>query len=303
VNAGFQRTLGYPTHQLTSRPVFDFVHPEDHERTRAALGVLAAGGALHEFENRYICRDGSSRWLQWNCQPGPTKGLVAAAARDVTDSLARREQAALRRVATVVAHGGEPTEVLNAVADEVACLLEADLTLIGRYEPDATFTYLVVGGRLPTSELRDRLTLGGNNLASNILQCGQSQSMSYDTASGPIAAFAHMLGIRNAVGTPITVDDRIWGAMLAGWTHPRELTSETVDHIAEITELHGPAAYKSFKCGGAPANYHCPRAVPRSTEQALLSGLGSLLSSAPPVARTTLPSFDLTAAGHHERHT
>ncbi|MCW2649179.1 MAG: hypothetical protein JWR32_155 [Mycobacterium sp.] len=237
VNHAFEKTLGYPIEELTSRPFFDFVHPDDLERTRAALATLESGGELHEFENRYICRDGSIRCLQWNCRPEPTKGLVAAAARDVTDSRARKEHAALRRVATVVAHGGEPSEVLKAVANEVACLLGADMTLIGRYGADATFTYLVSGGRLPTTELAARLTLGGNNLVSTIFSCGQSTSMSYDNASGPIAAFAQKLGIRNAVGTPITVDDRIWGAMLAGWTQPRELTSETVDHLAEITEL------------------------------------------------------------------
>jgi hypothetical protein len=56
----------------------------------------------------------------------PTAGLVAAAARDVTDSLVRREQAALRRVAMVVAHGSAPIDVFNAVAGEVATLVDCD---------------------------------------------------------------------------------------------------------------------------------------------------------------------------------
>jgi signal transduction histidine kinase len=167
----------------------------------------------------------------------PAAGVVAAAARDVTESLARREQAALRRVATVVAHGAAPIEVFQAVAREVATLVDCDVTLIGRYEPDAAFSYLASGGAMPAAELGDRLRLGGNNLASTILRSGQSESMSYDEASGPIGAFAHTLGIRSAVGAPIVVEDRIWGAMFAGWTQCWEITSETVDLIAEITEL------------------------------------------------------------------
>jgi PAS domain S-box-containing protein len=239
VNPAFERTLGYTTEELVSRPFLVFVHPQDVERTRTALEVLASGGELREFENRYICRDGSIRWLQWNCRPGPTEGLVAAAARDVTDSLARQEQAALRRVATVVAHGAAPTEVFKAVAAEVAALVDCDLTLIGRYEPDATFTYLAAGGPMATSELGDRLTLGGNNLASRIRRSGQPESMNYDDEdpSGPIAAYVQTLGLGCAVGTPILVDDRIWGAMLAGWTQPREISPEMVDRIAEVTEL------------------------------------------------------------------
>jgi signal transduction histidine kinase len=65
----------------------------------------------------------------------------------------------------------------------------------------------------------------------------RTESISSDDLSGPIAAFANTLGIRNAVGTPILVDDRIWGAMIAGWTQPRAISPETVDRIAEITEL------------------------------------------------------------------
>jgi signal transduction histidine kinase len=169
--------------------------------------------------------------------PGPTEGLIAATAPDMTEGLARQERAALRRVATVVAHGAAAADVFKAVAGEVACLLDADLAVIGRYEPDATFSYLAAGGPVPTPELSDRLALGGDNLASKILRSGQPEAMSYHDASGPIAALARALGIRTAVGTPILVDDRIWGAMIAGWTQPHEISPETVDRIAEITEL------------------------------------------------------------------
>jgi PAS domain S-box-containing protein len=238
VNLAFERTLGYTTEQFVSRPILDFVHPEDRERTRTASGVLAGGSALRQFENRYICRDGSVRWLQWNTRPATTLGLVAAAARDITDSMRRRDQAALRRVATVVARGAAPSDVFTTVAAEIADLLNADLTLIGRYETDATFSYLAAGGPMQTSSpLGDRLKLGGDNLASNILRSGHPESMSYDDASGPIAVFARRLALRSAVGTPILVDGRIWGAMFAGWSQPRDISSETIERLSQITEL------------------------------------------------------------------
>ena len=131
VNPAFERTLGYTIEELTARPFLDFVHPEDLERTRAVMKVMASGGELREFENRYICRDGSICWLQWNTRVRQAEGLVAAAARDVTDSVARKGQALLRRVATVVAHGGARTDVLNAIAEEVAAFLNADEMLSG----------------------------------------------------------------------------------------------------------------------------------------------------------------------------
>jgi PAS domain S-box-containing protein len=239
VNPAFERTLGYTVEEFMSRPMFDFVHPEDVDRTRAALTVLAGGDELRQFENRCICRDGSVRWLQWNCRPEPNRnGLLAAAARDITDSVRRVEQAALRKVATLVAQGAAPGDVFITVAAEIARLLGADLTLIGRYERDGSFSYLAAGGsvRAP-SLLEDRLMLGGENLASKIRDSGRPEWMSYVDASGPIAVFARRLGLRSAVGTPILVDGEIWGAMFACWTRHREISLGTMERLSQITEL------------------------------------------------------------------
>ncbi len=239
VNPAFERTLGYTAEESVSRPMLDFVHPEDVERTREALRLLANGGELRQFENRCISRDGSVRWLQWNCRPEPgNDGLMVAAARDITDSVRRVEQAALRHVATVVAQGATPGEVFTTVAAEIAELLAADLTLIGRYELDATFSYLAAGGSMQTpSLLEDRLMLGGENLASKILDSGRPERMTYDKATGPIAVFARRLGLRSAVGTPILVEGRIWGAMFACWTRPHDISSETMERLSQVTEL------------------------------------------------------------------
>src|ERR1700709_815870 len=238
VNPAFERTLGYTAEQCVARPMMDFVHPDDVESTLAALEVLGGGEEIRQFENRCICRDGSVRWLQWNCRPEPNRnGLIAAAARDITDSVRRRDQAALRQVATVVAQGAAPADAFTHAAAAIADLLAADLTLSGRYELDSTFSYLAAGGHISTSSVVDRLKLGGNNLASRILSSGRPESMSYDNATGPIAAFGRRIGLRSAVGTPIVVDGRIWGAMFACWTRPREIAPETMDRLSQITEL------------------------------------------------------------------
>ena len=61
--------------------------------------------------------------------------------------------------------------------------------------------------------------------------------MSYDDASGPIAVFASKLGLHSAVGTPILVDGRVWGAMFAGWPQRRHISSGTLRRLTQITEL------------------------------------------------------------------
>jgi signal transduction histidine kinase len=115
--------------------------------------------------------------------------------------------------------------------------LNADVTLIGRYESDLTFTYLaVVGDHEPVSDQMNR-PVGGDNLVTNMVRSGHPESMSYDMATGPIADFARQLGIHCAVGTPIVVGGRTWGAMLAGWTKTQDCSADAVRRIADITEL------------------------------------------------------------------
>lgn len=237
VNPAFERTLGYSAEELLSRSFFDLIHPDDLERTLNAMESLDRGEELQQFENRYVCRDGSVRWLQWNTRPGPKKGLIAAAARDVTDSRIRKEQAALRRVATLVARNTEPAEVFSTVAVEVAHLLEADYWLIGRYESDSTLTCLAANGPSLVSRIGEKLEIKGNNLPAIILRSGRSASINYDDASGPTAVFAREDGIQRAVGTPILVDDHIWGVMIAGWVQNKEVSTDTEERIAKFTEL------------------------------------------------------------------
>jgi PAS domain S-box-containing protein len=237
VNPAFERTLGYTTEELCSRKFFDFVHTDDVERTHEAMDALGRGEELHLFENRYVCRDGSIRWLQWNTRPGPADGLVAAAARDVTDSRARKEQAALRRVATLVARRAPPDEVFKAVVAEAAGLLEADFWLIGRYEPDSTLTCLASSGPSPAPADGASLILEPDDFAALVLERGSSASVSYGHARGQLAPVAGLRGVRCAVAAPITVDDKIWGVMLAGWRQHHRSAAEAEQRIAEFTEL------------------------------------------------------------------
>jgi PAS domain S-box-containing protein len=105
VNGAWQRTLGWTAEELTGRPYLDFIHPDDRASTSAEAGRQAAGQAAISFENRYRCKDGSYRWLSWNAAPLPSRGLIFAAARDVTDE--KRTAKELERRAeelTVVNH-------------------------------------------------------------------------------------------------------------------------------------------------------------------------------------------------------
>jgi signal transduction histidine kinase len=147
------------------------------------------------------------------------------------------EQAALRRVATLVARGASPADVFEAVAAEVARLLVSDFSLVGRYEPDATLTHVASHPLELLPQLGPRTVLDGDDLASVVQKSGQPTYINYDDAPGPVAALARELGVRCAVGAPIVVDDRVWGVMAAGWALPGKASSEAAERAAEFTEL------------------------------------------------------------------
>jgi PAS domain S-box-containing protein len=85
VNPAFTRVLGYSPDELTTRPYLDFVHPEDRGQTAVQAGRLALGRAVMSFDNRYICKDGSVRWLSWNAVLSQEDRLIYAVARDMTE--------------------------------------------------------------------------------------------------------------------------------------------------------------------------------------------------------------------------
>ena len=83
VNPAFQRVLGWPPEELLTKPFVDFVHPEDQSGTLAEVGKLSGGQTTLSFENRYRCKDGSYKRLQWTSYPESGTGLLYAIAREV----------------------------------------------------------------------------------------------------------------------------------------------------------------------------------------------------------------------------
>lgn len=83
LNPEWEKTLGYPLADLEGQHFLDLVHPDDVEVTLAALATLEQQHEVLNFENRYRCKDGSYRWIEWRSS---SQGkLIYAAARDITD--------------------------------------------------------------------------------------------------------------------------------------------------------------------------------------------------------------------------
>jgi PAS domain S-box-containing protein len=254
VNPAFEARLGYTEEEALSRPVSEFIHPEDRERSAAKRKELLDGEAMISFENRYVCKNGSYRWFEWTVVPVLAERQIYAVGRDVTErreaeaglreaeernrALAE-EQAALRRVATLVARRVPPEVVFAAVTDEVGQLLPVSSAAMGRYDPDGLFTTVAAWStREHAFPVGGRWLPEGKNVTTLVLETGRPARIdSFADASGPVGAAAREAGYRSAVGTPITVEGRLWGVMTAASTAEEPLSSDTEGRLASFTEL------------------------------------------------------------------
>jgi signal transduction histidine kinase len=150
------------------------------------------------------------------------------------------EQAALRRVATLVARESPAAEVFAAVAEEVRRVLGVDITRLCRYETDGTATLLAEAGHEDTGSVAvgTRVALEGLNVSALVHRTGRPARIDeHAGATGALSVGAGELGVGCAVGTPIVVGDRLWGVMIVASQQPTPLPASTETHIAQFTEL------------------------------------------------------------------
>jgi signal transduction histidine kinase len=168
-------------------------------------------------------------------------GQLAARSRRVSLESARlaQEQAALRRVATLVARSVPSTEVFAAVTREVGLLCGADLARMERYEGDGSVMGVAGWSDVPVQlAVGARFDLEGLSVARRVRQTGGPVRLdSYRDAAGPIAREARDLGIRSSVGCPVIVDGRLWGVIAASSRSEDAFPADTESQIAQFTEL------------------------------------------------------------------
>jgi signal transduction histidine kinase len=183
-----------------------------------------------------------------------------------------QEQAALRRVATLVAAGVPPEEAFAAVVEEAGRLFLVDVANMCRYEPDGVATIVAsVGERFAVGS---RVRLEGKNGTTFVYRTGRAVRIDdYADASGPFGTEARAQGVRSAVGTPIMVEGRLWGVLGVGTSTDRPLPSDAEARLASFAELVATAI----------ANAESHAALTRlAEEQAALRRVATLVAQGVP---------------------
>ena len=151
------------------------------------------------------------------------------------------EQEAVRRVGTLVARGGEPSEVVGAVAEEMRRHVGAITAGLWRFETNAEMT-LVAAAASPAALAKwpvgTRTPIEGNTLATVVQRTGLPARIdSYENIPGSVAARVRAVGIRAAVGVPIIVDGSVRALAAVGSAEPGPMPADTEARISRFAAV------------------------------------------------------------------
>ena len=223
LNPAWERVLGFTVQELTSKPYMDFVHPDDIAVTVAEAAKIETGAKTLWFENRYLSRDGTYRWLLWNAVPYTKESMIYAAARDITD-LKRSESrlAADHAVARALAESATlevgASEILKAVCRSLDWAMGAIWTIDGAAGVlRCVDLWHVSTVSIPefAAATRTQAFPPGVGLPGRVWSRGEPtwiQNVVND-ANFPRAPLATKEGFRSAFGFPIRAADRVIGVM------------------------------------------------------------------------------------------
>jgi signal transduction histidine kinase len=164
-----------------------------------------------------------------------------AAAAHLTEVEA--EQAALRRIAALLARSVPPEEVFEAVVDEVRRLMRVEAAGLMRYEADNTATVLAISAEEDELVLLpgEKLSTEGDNVIGLVLRTGRPARIDdYTTATGGLARRAREAGVRSVAGAPVQLRERVWGSLGVYSMHGR-LPPDTEARLADFAALVGSA--------------------------------------------------------------
>jgi signal transduction histidine kinase/putative methionine-R-sulfoxide reductase with GAF domain len=233
----------------TGRParIDDYVSGPD--AAAGAMGVRAAVGVPITVAGTLW---GVMTVMSMRAEPPPADtearlaGFVELVATAIANAQARlelraqaEEQAALRRVATLVARASAPEEVFAAVTAEVGRVLDVDCTMLSRYDPGDAATILSMWRRTGEERLpaTPRFQLGGRNVHSDVFRTGRPARTERADASGPAADVVRDWAFQSVVGAPVSVAGRLWGVVVVAYTREQSLPAGTEGRLTAFTEL------------------------------------------------------------------
>jgi signal transduction histidine kinase len=237
------------TGRVTRIDSHDGVRGPEAERIRAAgIGSIVGapvvidghlwGAAIIGTTNRNPLQPDAERQL---CDFTDLVATAIANAQTRADrKVLAEQQAALRRVATLVARGVAPTEVFSTVSAELARCLGVHNAGLCRLEPGGAATLVAACDESESTKnlVGQQFSLEGESIVATVLRTGRAARMdNHDDAAGAAAARIRELGMRSAVGAPIIVDGRLWGAATVSTSRSEPLPADAEARVCDFADL------------------------------------------------------------------
>ena len=235
-NATLEEMSGRPDDDAVRGLAFWNVFPVPEAADEARSVIEGHGpGAEHEWR----AADGGTRVISWRLTPLP-EGRLLASGSDVTErKRVLDEQAALRRVATLVAEDPEPSTVLGAVTREVGLLFGGDSAAIFRYGDGRSFT--VMGGWSAGGDVVEAGTerfLDGDTAAALVQRTEVPARIDdYREVDGEFARDLERRGIRCTIAAPVIVGGAVWGAVSVSSRQLNRFAPDAENRLASFAGL------------------------------------------------------------------
>ncbi|AHC24944.2 MULTISPECIES: GAF domain-containing sensor histidine kinase [Mycobacteriaceae] len=222
VSAGWDFPLAIAT-SLASAAVYAYLHLEGRDSLAPALAVFLTLALLT------------------NVLVGQARLRAAEAEQRRKEALGlARQQAALRRLATLVARAADLSEIYQVAVRELAHSLAVDHVTLVRFRPDGSCLVMAAHDlpEVPGFGVGEEFSLSGDNMSGQIYASGAPARIDdYAGAAGPIAQRLHQLGVRCGAGAPLMVGGAVRGALLVGARRPASISRSCEDHLGDFADL------------------------------------------------------------------
>jgi PAS domain S-box-containing protein len=256
-----------------------FAVEDEADEVRASLALAAVAGRTEPHEHTLLAPDGSRRTVVWSEVVIPDEHgqlrYVLVSGADVTERRRHEdEQAALRRVATLVAAEPMEEELLATVTSEVGRLFGAQTANMARFEGNGV--HLMGGWSVPGARSIPSGTyieLDGETALARVHRTGMPARMeAYEAADGRLAEIVRELDVRSTIAAPIVVDGGLWGAVTASRTNDQRFAPDAEHRLGDFASL---VAQAISNAGARNA------LATLAAEQAALRRVATLVAGAP----------------------
>ncbi|WP_372965390.1 diguanylate cyclase domain-containing protein [Marinobacter sp.] len=237
VSSASERVFGYRPKEMVGRPILDFVHPDDQQKTADTVVEILRGDQKLNFENRYIRKDGSIAHIMWSARWSEDKKVRVALARDVTE---RKHAEARQEAIYAISEAAHRAESLSALFERIHkivddLLIAPAFTVALKAVESDTLNVLYNADRIEAGMSRTDYDAG--SLCAQVVQASGAVAVGHDCLGVPLVSSEGVFGaiLLQRPAESISFSDKDRGVL--------EFVGEQIAAAIERKKMHSQLEY------------------------------------------------------------